>query len=72
MKKILCIFPLLLLLTNIAISANTGIFDNQSEIGNPKLTGSSAYKAEDQSYKLNGAGYNIWFARDEFDLVIIG
>ncbi len=37
-----------------------------SDIGNPKKAGSSVYNKADQSYALKGAGYNIWFERDEF------
>ncbi|HEY0744711.1 MAG TPA: hypothetical protein VGD40_24760 [Chryseosolibacter sp.] len=46
--------------------APLGIFTNASDVGNPKLKGSSSYNKMDQSYQLKGAGYNIWFARDEF------
>lgn len=44
----------------------TGIFTNSSDIGNPRNHGSSLYNQADQSYNLKGAGYNIWFERDEF------
>lgn len=47
-------------------NSSLGIFDKQADIGNPKLKGSSDYNSADQSYTLHGAGYNIWFARDEF------
>ena len=43
-----------------------GIFKNNSDIGNPKIKGSARYTSTDQSYNLKGAGYNIWFERDEF------
>lgn len=43
-----------------------GIFTGNTDIGNPKKTGSARYSAADQSYSIKGAGYNIWFARDEF------
>ncbi len=46
---------------------NTGIFKSDSDIGNPKNPGSVKYNEEDQSYTLRGAGYNIWFERDEFN-----
>ena len=53
---------------NIAIAQNTpvGIFQSDSDIGNPKKTGSAIYNKADQSYNLKGGGYNIWFERDEF------
>ena len=55
-------------LLNIASAQNTpvGIFQVNSDIGNPKKAGSAAYDKADQSYILKGAGYNIWFERDEF------
>lgn len=43
-----------------------GIFDNNKDIGNPKVKGAVVYNKADQSYEITGAGYNIWFARDEF------
>jgi TolB protein len=44
----------------------TGIFQANADIGNPKIAGSAKYNRTDQSYILRGAGYNIWFERDEF------
>lgn len=49
-----------------AQNTNTGIFQNSTDIGNPKNPGSALYDAADQSYTLKGSGYNIWFERDEF------
>ena len=43
-----------------------GIFQSNKDIGNPKMAGSAVYNSADQSYNLKGAGYNIWFERDEF------
>jgi TolB protein len=43
-----------------------GIFQENTDIGNPKKTGSAFYNQAEQSYSLKGAGYNIWFERDEF------
>jgi TolB protein len=54
-----------LIFSNLAL-AQTGIFQYQKDIGSPKLTGSANYHADDQIYTLRGAGYNIWFDRDEF------
>ncbi|MEO6221232.1 MAG: hypothetical protein ABIO81_12440, partial [Ginsengibacter sp.] len=42
-----------------------GDFQNHVDIGNPKLKGNVTYNTTDQSYTLKGAGYNIWFNRDE-------
>ena len=55
-------------LLSIASAQNipVGIFQANSDIGNPKKAGSATYDKADQSYILKGAGYNIWFERDEF------
>ena len=42
-----------------------GIFDNHTDIGHPKNAGAAVYDPATQSYQLSGAGYNIWFERDE-------
>lgn len=59
---------LLLFFCSFFVGAQTpvGIFSNAEDIGNPKIKGSSVYNAGDQSYTVKGAGYNVWFARDEF------
>jgi TolB protein len=53
---------------NIASAQNipVGIFQTNSDIGNPKKAGSAVFNQSDQSYSLKGGGYNIWFERDEF------
>jgi TolB protein len=43
-----------------------GIFKYQTDVGNPKKTGSVQYDAGTQTYILKGGGYNIWYNRDEF------
>jgi TolB protein len=63
--------PLLILFsfmskTSFTQSPKIGIFDTAEDVGNPKLKGSSTYDAAKQAYTLKGAGYNIWFNRDEF------
>jgi hypothetical protein len=46
--------------------APIGVFEKSIDIGSPKLAGSSRYDAANKTYLLKGAGYNIWFERDEF------
>ena len=46
-----------------------GVFQNSLDIGNPKLAGSSQYNDATKEYRLSGSGYNIWFARDEFQFL---
>ncbi len=45
---------------------SVGIFSNHTDIGQPKKSGSVQYDEATQTYTLAGAGYNIWFERDEF------
>ena len=52
--------------TTFAQTPKVGIFDTAVDVGKPKLAGSSSYNAAKQEYTLKGAGYNIWFNRDEF------
>ncbi len=40
-----------------------------NNIGNPILKGNYSFNAESQQFSLQGAGYNIWFERDEFYFV---
>ncbi len=39
------------------------------DIGNPKLKGGFTFDQKLQKFTLSGAGYNLWFARDEFYFV---
>ncbi len=63
---------LLLLLCILTISAGyaqekpVGVFQDHTDVGNPKIAGSTLYDESTQTYTLKGAGYNIWFGRDEF------
>lgn len=43
-----------------------GVFDDHADVGSPKQAGSVVYDTQSQTYLLKGAGYNIWFERDEF------
>ncbi|QNF33396.1 PD40 domain-containing protein [Adhaeribacter swui] len=43
-----------------------GIFQNHTDIGNPKMKGGATYDAATQTYQIKGGGSNIWFNRDEF------
>jgi hypothetical protein len=48
------------------INAPVGIFDGQSDVGSAVVPGSAAYDAATGAYTIRSAGYNIWYARDEF------
>ena len=65
--KLLAIISILFLATMVSAQKNNlGVFTNSEDIGKPKNTGSSTYDTNTQTYTLKGAGYNIWFNRDEF------
>ncbi len=66
MKYFLILMFSLLLNAVMAQDNSVGIFQNNTDVGNPKLAGSATYNKIDQSYDLKGSGYNIWFERDEF------
>jgi TolB protein len=67
-KTFIITVTVLLSLVNTALSQKPsfGIFKGSSDIGNPKLAGSAIYNSETREYVIKGAGYNIWFDRDEF------
>lgn len=67
MKNTFSIFCFLLSMVTFAQQNPVGIFQNNKDIGSPKLAGSAQYDASTQTYTLKGAGYNIWFERDEFN-----
>jgi regulation of enolase protein 1 (concanavalin A-like superfamily) len=56
----------ILLLNLSSQKSSAGIFKSSSDIGNPKLSGSVVYNSGTSEYEIAGAGYNIWFDRDEF------
>ncbi|RYY26194.1 MAG: DUF5050 domain-containing protein [Chitinophagaceae bacterium] len=43
--------------------------EKQVDIGKPKLAGAVQFDSATQTYTLKGAGYNVWFNRDEFSFV---
>ena len=43
-----------------------GMFPHHGDIGKPKRAGSASFDRDSETYTLKGAGYNIWFERDEF------
>jgi hypothetical protein len=43
-----------------------GIFTAQSDVGSPLIPGSATYDTATRAYTIHSAGYNIWYARDEF------
>jgi len=68
MKKLNLI--LIILLTSLMMNGQEMFkkFSGQ-DIGNPKLNGNYKFDKKMQKFTLEGAGYNIWFERDEFYFV---
>ncbi len=62
MKKIRILFGAIII--SLSCTAQENEFEFSEDIGNPKIVGSSSFVA-DNSYKISGSGYNIWFERDE-------
>ena len=69
MKK-LHLFLLFQLIFSISMQAQIMFshFKGQ-DIGNPKLKGTFQLEENTQKFTLSGAGYNLWFERDEFQFV---
>ncbi len=68
--KSLSLISLFFLCNIVSAQTNSiGIFQNHADIGNPKNRGAAQYDEAAQTYTLKGAGYNIWFNRDEFHYV---
>ena len=65
MKTVLIACLISLLCATMQITT-IGIFENHTDVGNPKIKGSTVYDKKTKTYTLNGSGYNIWFNRDEF------
>ncbi len=66
--KCLKLTPVLLLLVSVSY-AQIGIFEGQTDVGNPKRKGIASYNSITQQYKIEGSGENIWYKRDEFKFV---
>lgn len=66
MKPVLSILFIFSFYFTFAQSGDIGIFDGNTDIGNPQKAGSVTYDEAAQIYTIKGAGDNIWFDRDEF------
>jgi TolB protein len=50
-------------------TSDLGIFEGQSDVGNPELKGSGAFDSPRKEYRVTGSGANIWAKADEFHFV---
>ena len=67
MKIILILSFVFLVNAGFAQNHPNGIFQFNKDIGKPKIAGSAQYDSSNRVYSLKGAGYNIWFERDELN-----
>lgn len=66
MSKLLILILMLQLSTYTqAQSSKFGIFENNTNIGNPKLNGTVEYNPNSQEYIISGSGTNMWFSSDQ-------
>ena len=68
-KNILYSIVATVVLSGFILNKKIGEFDMTTDIGNPKIVGSSDYDKNTKTYTLKGSGYNIWFERDEFQFL---
>lgn len=55
--------------TNLPSKTTLGDFENQTDVGSPKRSGSCIYDPDTQTYTIEGAGNNIWAEHDDFHFV---
>src|SRR5262245_53015853 len=68
-SPILFLIAVAALLMNTAQQSPSGVFIDQSDIGNPIRTGRTTYDDDKQEYTIEGAGSNMWADHDEFHFV---
>jgi TolB protein len=66
MKILIAVFFMLSFNSMLSQDKPVGIFHDHKDVGNPAKAGSTTYDEARQTYTIKGAGYNIWFGRDEF------
>src|SRR5207302_2941071 len=59
----------LLLGLAVAHSAELGMFENETDIGQPTKPGHTAFDSAQESYTVSGGGENMWFTNDAFHFV---
>jgi TolB protein len=65
------LFAILILYGRLAYSQSPalGIFQDRTDVGNPKIPGTVKYNAESGEYTISGSGQNIWGTHDDFHFV---
>jgi len=62
----ICFIMMMLMNSAESVAQNHGAFTNASDVGNPKLKGSTKFDNSQQIYTLTGSGLNMWANADEF------
>jgi TolB protein len=62
-------FALFLLCSFAATGAQTGIFEGESDIGNPSRQAPAIFDSTTGVYTISGGGENMWFTNDSFHFV---
>lgn len=68
MKKILLSLTFCVIFVASKAQNSIGIFENHTDIGPVKTTGTANYDNSSKVYTLTGSGENIWFKKDELQL----
>ncbi|MDQ2899691.1 MAG: hypothetical protein M3Y07_07810 [Acidobacteriota bacterium] len=50
-------------------AGSLGLFEGESDVGNPAIKGSAMFDPAKKEYRVTGAGANIWAKTDEFHFV---
>ncbi len=66
LSSLLTILFILQTSITMAQTKQVGIFNNNEDVGNPKIKGDVVYNKEQQTYLFSGAGKNMWAKVDEF------
>ena len=68
MKRFFLSFIFCLTLVALKAQNTVGIFENHTDIGPVKTSGTATYDNSSKIYTLTGSGENIWFKKDELHL----
>ena len=70
MKYLLVLtFHLVLTMSLFAQQNNFGLFQERTDVGDPKIKGSVVYDPQTQEYTMEGSGINMWAATDQFNFL---
>src|SRR5215208_5580002 len=68
-RPVHCLLLLCLVSLHSYSQKTLGLFQAQTDIGNPLKAGTAGYDPQKQVYTITGAGANMWSGHDEFHYV---